>query len=1139
MNVLSVAEKPSVAKELAAIIGKVPPETIRRQGVSPYNPIFRIERCPFKDSQVQMTMTSVAGHMMELEFDEKFRQWSSCSPIELFSARLNKTVKKESEAIQQTLINESKKCQVLLLWLDCDLEGENIAFEVIQVCLKANPNLDVYRARFSALIERDIFRTLRQPDRPNRNMTDAVDTRQEIDLRIGAAFTRFQTLRLQKRFQDITSVVSYGPCQFPTLGFVVERDLAIKRFQPQKFWYISCEGEFPNPDNPNKGNVTVRFNWERVRLYDQLSAFLLYETCFDGDNGSGRARVLSCSSNPSSRWRPVPMNTIEYQILASRHLHLSSEKAMAIAENLYQRGIVSYPRTETNFFKEGFELNAILQDFVNHSEFGAYTNHLLNNQGFLWPRDGKKDDQAHPPVHPTKSVELNQLQDEDGRKVYDLIVRHFLAACSKDAKGNTTTVKIRIPAGPSLNQTKNIDSSSSCFEESKGFEDGNEDSSSIITPQNNENAHYEIFSASGLMVLERNYLDIYSKFDYWNAVKIPVFQIGDTFVPKTLLLVDGETSPPTPISESELISVMDKNGIGTDATIATHISTIQQREYVIKDQRNCFKPTPLGLALVEGYNSMGYQLNKPFLRAAIESDCAKVARGEMRKEEALTKCLSTMKQCFTTCLKEVTKLDQAVAKYFQVIGSNPGSFQILQRNFTSCGKCQGLMDLRMENEPENNNNNNNNRGERKKYLFCHPCKQSYLLPSRGDFYPQTEKHCPICQFNPLLIKNPETNKEYYLCPYCFNNPPDIKDGGIENLFHDFRCFQCANKDCELSGRLLGSDINISKCSNFIQCKGYYRLKKSNKQGYYLACCSSQQNCNKLWFLPKFVKSVIPQENQACSLCLQRYQLNILKLTLEINLSKAPRGLDPEMTICPFCDPLWERIDVPPLPLKSLIVQQQPPPQQQFQQQQGTNYTPRHGVAAMQVPTPVQQYPPAPVTTPYQQPPNFLTPQQQQVQYPGYPVYPQQTTTTSMAYQSASTMMPPPFSASSLMSPPSINVHPSLPSRTANLSSLLTSSASSSMVIEIDDDVDDNNAYNMALHGKSSSSKYNSSSASRAKKTNNNYSSNSSNNYNNSMANPPLPPMMDVPMCGCNKPAKSLTVNKESANKGRPFFSCAE
>lgn len=120
-----------------------------------------------------MKMTSVLGHMMELEFQEEYRKWSSCNPEDLFTAPVNKSVKKDMENVARTLAEEARKCSVLLLWLDCDLEGENIAFEVIKICTEANPRLNIYRAQFSALIPRDVFATLRAPQRPNPHMSDA------------------------------------------------------------------------------------------------------------------------------------------------------------------------------------------------------------------------------------------------------------------------------------------------------------------------------------------------------------------------------------------------------------------------------------------------------------------------------------------------------------------------------------------------------------------------------------------------------------------------------------------------------------------------------------------------------------------------------------------------------------------------------------------------------------------------------------------------------------------------------------------------------------------------------------------------------------------------------------------------------
>ena len=165
----------------------------------------------------------------------------------------------------------------------------------------------------------------------------------------------------------------------------------------------------------------------------------------------------------------------------------------------------------------------------------------------------------------------------------------------------------------------------------------------------------------------------------------------------------NKTNPPLPISESDLISDMDKNGIGTDATIATHILTIQQRDYVTKlEVGNRFIPTKLGLALIEGYNEMGYQLNKPFLRASMEKDCQRIAKGELNKDIVVRNVLEQMKQCYETCFQEAYKLDLSVAKHFSKLGMNDAnSYTIISRHLSACGKCDKKMNLRVKSEDLN------------------------------------------------------------------------------------------------------------------------------------------------------------------------------------------------------------------------------------------------------------------------------------------------------------------------------------------------------------------------------------------------------------------------------------------------------
>ena len=169
---------------------------------------------------------------------------------------------------------------------------------------------------------------------PNKNDSLAVDARREIDLRIGASFTRFQTTKLKNKFEGLPDgVISYGSCQFPTLGFIVERYLKKENFESENYWYIFCEYE--------KDKKKSIFQWKRKRFFDKQCCVALYEMLLDNPN----AKVIKIEKKEKRRWRPYPMNTIGLQKIGARKLNLSAHQTMEIAEKLYNQGFISYPRT--------------------------------------------------------------------------------------------------------------------------------------------------------------------------------------------------------------------------------------------------------------------------------------------------------------------------------------------------------------------------------------------------------------------------------------------------------------------------------------------------------------------------------------------------------------------------------------------------------------------------------------------------------------------------------------------------------------------------------------------------------------------------------------------------------------------------
>ncbi|KAJ8345175.1 hypothetical protein SKAU_G00293680 [Synaphobranchus kaupii] len=664
-KVLCVAEKNDAAKGIAEIMSNG--RARRREGFSVYNKIYEYEYHLF-GQDVTVSMTSVSGHLLGLEFKAPFQKWHSCNPVLLFDAEVEKYCPENFVQIKRTLEREIRQCQALVIWTDCDREGENIGFEVIDVCKAVKPNVQVFRARFSEITPNSIRTACESLTAPDVNVSDAVDVRQELDLRIGASFTRFQTLRLQKIFPASLSnqLISYGSCQFPTLGFVVERFKAIQAFIPETFFKITVTHK--------RGEEEVEFSWKRHRLFNHTACLVLYQICMEDPI----ATVVGVTSKPKSKWRPLPLDTVELEKLVSRKLKISAKETMKIAEKLYTQGFISYPRTETNMFPNSLNLTPLVEQQTQDGDWGQFARGILERGGPT-PRNGNKSDQAHPPIHPTKYT--NSLQGNE-RRLYEFIVRHFLACCSQDAQGQETTVDINIAE--------------------------------------------EKFAAHGLMIIARNYLDVYP-YDKWNTKVIPTYEPGSQFQPTAIEMLDGQTSPPQLLSEADLIALMEKHGIGTDATHADHIETIKSRTYVGAD----------GRSEVPSWRARHGPGGRLQLHGLSDVQAWKDKNGVLRHH------VEKYKAVFIESVRKAKKLDEALSTYLGEAQEYTAQEEVqmeMPMPIRKCPQCNRDMVLKTKKDGVG------------KFLTClgYPdCKSAVWFPDSVQEVSRDESVCPTCRPHPV------------------------------------------------------------------------------------------------------------------------------------------------------------------------------------------------------------------------------------------------------------------------------------------------------------------------------------------------------------------------------------------------------
>ena len=680
----------------------------------------------------------------------------------------------------------------------------------------------VRRARFSALILRDLEHSLRTLVEPNKLESDAVDIRMELDLRIGFAYTRFQTRRWRHRFDLSTEEpLSYGPCQFPTLGFVVDQYWKHKHFRPEPFWYLNLE--------VSKNGKNCKLEWGRVRLFDQLICLIIYEKLLEpvtapaagvagaapvAQNGVNNAaapnaklkvEVVKVQKQPKRRWRPLPLTTVELQKNISRLLRISAQDTMNIAERLYQSGFVSYPRTETDRFPANFDFHALIEQQTGHPTWGAYAQKLMTQPGeFTVPKAGVNDDASHPPIHPTKPDNDQSLNGRDAQ-VYEFIVRHYLACCSQDALGNETIIEMCV-------------------------------------------SDQEMFHVKGTSVEKLNFLEIYT-YQSWPNATVPHFELGELVDATKLTMESGSTTAPPLLTEADLIQLMNQNGIGTDATIAEHIATIISRKYVVKQgARGEMSPTNLGEALVAGYNFIGYRkLNQPQLRAGLELDLKRVCLGQITVPAVLQAQIATYKAFFQEIKTRVASLDKALAKYFPNAGTN---ITQQQPRFSKCGQCGSMMSLQLGNNDFT-------------AVYCNRCDNQLRLPN-GTITAQVTQEgvqnpfsCPICNYQVLSVES-RNGKTFHVCPHCYNSPPPqmrVVDKDTSDV-QTMPCFKCSQQGCPLRASSIAFDSSpVRACPS---CAQPMIIRQSKTSSYSLAC-SNYPACRKtLWFPQEIVKEIRPK-----------------------------------------------------------------------------------------------------------------------------------------------------------------------------------------------------------------------------------------------------------------------------------------
>lgn len=299
------------------------------------------------------------------------------------------------------------------------------------------------------------------------------------------------------------------------------------------------------------------------------------------------------------------------------------------------------------------------------------------------------------------------MDGNEGR-VYELICRHFLACVSKDAIGSETITTITI-AG-------------------------------------------EKFSANGLVIFERNYLDVYI-YDKWNAKQIHKYEQDQEFEPTEITMPEGRTTAPPLLTEADLIALMEKHGIGTDATHAEHINTIKERGYIGVVENGGLVPGVIGMGLYEGYDAMEVALAKPVLRAEFEADLKKICLGEKEPKQVLREQIVKYKEAYKQIMDKISAMDEKMGNRIQETPRQRGTdgaqsgFETSARRWQELFKCPKCAVTQMALKQKNDQTGY--------FIGClnYPnCKHCIWFPSECKDPSVSDEHCPKCGSEYKMLK---------------------------------------------------------------------------------------------------------------------------------------------------------------------------------------------------------------------------------------------------------------------------------------------------------------------------------------------------------------------------------------------------
>ncbi|MHA2117478.1 MAG: DNA topoisomerase I, partial [Candidatus Thorarchaeota archaeon] len=511
------------------------------------------------------------GHLFELRQTEKGWKYPRLSTEWVPRYEVDKKAT-ATKPIIRLIKSISKDIDHFVVATDLDIEGSLIGYLTLLYACGA----DAKKARrmiFSTLTKAELnaaYDNLASSlDFP---MIEAGQARHEVDWLYGINLTRALTLAI-KTASGWFKIVSTGRVQGPTLALVADRDQAINVFVPTPYWVILATGSH------NSHELELEYSKKRIAV-KTLALDIVQDL-------KGKTAVVDdLRSKKNLQTPPAPFNLSALQSESYRHFGFKPSRTLAIAQKLYLEALISYPRTGSQKIPPSINVREILSGLASNRKYSSLAKQVLAGDS-LTPFQGKKEDPAHPAIHPTGTKASKRLTPTES-KIYDLIVRRFFALFGENS------IKESIRADVKHNE--------------------------------------HLFYLRGLKVLKRGWMDYYDPYVTLNEKLLPPLSKGDV-IELEAVNEDGRfTSPPPRLNPSSLLKILEREGLGTKATRASIVDSVRSRGYTIG---NRFELSTLGYALHETLHQYVTKILSADFTRQLEEEMQGILEGRLDREQVL------------------------------------------------------------------------------------------------------------------------------------------------------------------------------------------------------------------------------------------------------------------------------------------------------------------------------------------------------------------------------------------------------------------------------------------------------------------------------------------------------------------------